>query len=117
MSARPNPPLKSLPVTPTGTGHAKPALATLGRGAAKVVARQGVLSSVRPDPRAGDSWYASGWLHVVMPPRSIPTATSVCDCGHNRSAVGRHQVLALVEEHTDHRTRCPLRTTKEGIAA
>ncbi|MGW3692060.1 hypothetical protein [Streptomyces sp. NPDC005125] len=51
-----------------------------------------------------------------MPPRAIPTATSTCLCGRNRSAVGRRKVIALVEEHAHHRTVCPFRTNQEGIA-
>ncbi|NSC22616.1 hypothetical protein FM076_16125 [Streptomyces albus subsp. chlorinus] len=56
------------------------------------------------------------WLAITAPGRgTTPTATSVCACGRNRSAVGHHKVLALVEDHTTHRSTCHQRT--EGRAA
>ncbi|MFE5628044.1 hypothetical protein [Streptomyces sp. NPDC056543] len=56
-------------------------------------------------------------LHITAPPSShaIPTATSTCECGRNRSAVGRRQVLALIADHTAHRDLCPL--LREGRTA
>ncbi|WP_326650957.1 hypothetical protein [Streptomyces sp. NBC_01750] len=118
MSTRPRPSsLKSLPAAPTGPSLAGPASAASDGGAPKVVGRTAVLSSVRPDPQQGDGRYPIAWLHIVTPQHAIPTATSVCACGRNRSAVGHKQVIALVEGHTAHRTLCALRTTQEGIAA
>ncbi|MGX1884451.1 hypothetical protein [Streptomyces sp. NPDC055287] len=119
MSPRPDAPLKSTPAATgsspaaTGSSPAVPAPATHGGGAPKVAAREGVPSSVRPAPQTGDGRYVSGLLHVVAPQGVIPTATSVCDCGRNRSAVGRKQVIALVEDHTAHRDLCPLRTASQ----
>ncbi|MBQ1118648.1 hypothetical protein KBY19_00375 [Streptomyces sp. B15] len=57
------------------------------------------------------------WLHITAPGGATPTATSVCACGRNRSAVGKPKVLALVEDHTAHRTTCHLLTRTEGRAA
>ncbi len=50
MTTPPNAPLKSLTGRPTDTAAAEPAAPAPGRGAPKVVARQGVLSAVRSDP-------------------------------------------------------------------
>ncbi|MEW2082094.1 hypothetical protein [Streptomyces sp. NPDC005283] len=57
------------------------------------------------------------WLHIAAPKGAIPTATSKCACGHDRSAIGRHNVLALIEAHTAHRENCPLRTSERRNAA
>ncbi len=117
MSAHPNPHLKCLPTT-ADTSHAETAPAPHGQRAPKVVGRQAVPIAVRPDPQTGDGRHVNGWLHVVAPQGAIPTATSVCDCGRNRSAVGRKHVIALVEDHTAHRDLCPLRTaSQEGRTA
>ncbi|GHH82822.1 hypothetical protein [Streptomyces capitiformicae] len=118
MSARPRPPLKS----PTRTGDrpsiAEPAPATDGPGRPRDAARQGVPLAVRPDPRPADGRHPVAWLRVTAPGRgAIPTATSTCACGRDRSAVGRSKVAALVAEHVDHRAVCPLRTNQEGRAA
>ncbi|RXS59702.1 hypothetical protein EST54_29170 [Streptomyces sioyaensis] len=49
-------------------------------------------------------------MHVTAPGRgAIPTATSTCLCGRDRSAVGHRKVLALIEDHHAHRTTCPWR--------
>ncbi|MFI9077659.1 hypothetical protein ACIGW8_14425 [Streptomyces sioyaensis] len=104
---RPEPPsIKSLTATHDLPGSAEPASTTDGSGAPKVVA-EGVLSALRPDPQQGDSRYPIAWLHVTAPGRgSIPTATSKCLCGRDRSAVGQHKVLALIEDHHTHRNTC-----------
>ncbi|NUK32506.1 hypothetical protein HRW16_23615 [Streptomyces lunaelactis] len=58
------------------------------------------------------------WLHICAPQGAVPTATSKCACGRDRSAVGHRKVLALIADHTNHRDTCPLRTTsQEGRAA
>ncbi|TBO56783.1 hypothetical protein EYS09_26170 [Streptomyces kasugaensis] len=49
------------------------------------------------------------WLHITAPRGAIPTATSKCCCGRDRSAIGRTKVLALIEEHEAHRDVCPWR--------
>lgn len=110
-------PLKSIPTTPTGLRAAEPAPTTSGGGAPKDVARQGVNSVLRPEMHPTDGRYPVAWLHITAPKGAIPTATSKCACGWDRSAVGRHNVLALIEAHTAHRENCPLRTTEERDAA
>ncbi|MET9434087.1 hypothetical protein [Streptomyces sp. NPDC006551] len=50
-------------------------------------------------------------------PRAIPSATSRCDCGLNRSAVGHRQVLTLTDEHAAHHAVCPLLNSTEGRSA
>ncbi|MEU2719382.1 hypothetical protein [Streptomyces smyrnaeus] len=88
------------------------------------VARQGVLSALptaqQPtSPPAGDNRYPVAWLTITAPGRgATPTATSVCACGRDRFAAGHRKVLALIEDHTTHRTLCPLlNRTTEGRAA
>lgn len=77
-----------------------------GRGT-KGVGHEAVL--LRSDPHPADG------RHPIAPGRgTVPTATSTCECGRTRSAVGQRQVLALVADHTAHRTQCPIRTTQEG---
>ncbi|MCW7986257.1 hypothetical protein XF35_12635 [Streptomyces platensis subsp. clarensis] len=50
------------------------------------------------------------WLHITAPGHgAIPTGTSKCLCGRDRSAVGHRKVLALIEDHHTHRTTCPQR--------
>ncbi|WP_411574176.1 hypothetical protein [Streptomyces fradiae] len=102
---QPRPSLKSL--TPT-TGHPRPAEPARGGGGTPKVAAEGVRSC--PDLHTSDGRHIVGMLHVTAPGRgAVPTATSLCACGHNRSAVGHRRVLALIAEHTAHRTACPLR--------
>lgn len=84
---------------------------------AKAAARQGVPSSLRPDPRPGDGRRPIAWLTITAPRGATPTATSVCDCGRNLFAAGYRRVLALIDDHTRHRTLCPLRTTEERTAS
>ncbi|MFE7388034.1 hypothetical protein [Streptomyces sp. NPDC057582] len=115
MSPRPHPHLKCLPSTPTGLDSAEPASAASGGDAPKVVA-EGVPTAVRTGPQAGDGRYPIAWLTISAPRGAVPTATSVCECGRNLFAAGHRKALALIVDHTDHRTRCPLRTTEERIA-
>ncbi|MCT2589498.1 hypothetical protein LHJ74_06080 [Streptomyces sp. N2-109] len=113
------PPLKRRPATDNGPDPATPGPAHSGRSAPKVVARQGVPSALRPDPHTGDGPTPLAWLHITAPGRrTVPSATSVCACGWDRSAIGERRVLALIADHDTHRQVCPLRTTKtEGRAA
>ncbi|MFF5518989.1 hypothetical protein [Streptomyces coeruleorubidus] len=117
MSARPRPPLKSLPATPTGPRAAVQAAPAPAVGEPKGAAREGVPSALRPDPRQGDGRYPVAWLHISAPRGAVPTATSKCLCGRDRSAVGHTKVLDLIDEHTAHRDECPLRTNQEGRQA
>ncbi|NEC84968.1 hypothetical protein G3I71_03630 [Streptomyces sp. SID12501] len=73
--------------------------------------------AVLPNSPRGDGRYPVAWLHICAPGRATPTATSRCECGRDRSAVGHPRVLALIDDHTAHRDTCPLRTTTEGRAA
>ena len=77
---------------------------------------EGVL--LRSDPRPATGVRVVGVLHIVAPGRAtVPTATSRCSCGRDRSAVGQRQVLALIDDHTAHRAMCPLLTSEGRDAA
>ncbi|MFJ1831356.1 hypothetical protein [Streptomyces sp. NPDC088178] len=115
MSTPRRPHLKSLPPPPTDPSTADPAPAASGSGAPKDVA-EGVPSSVRSDPQTGDGRYPIAWLTISAPRGAVPSATSICECGRNLFAAGHRKVLALIDDHNRHRTRCPLRTTEERIA-
>ncbi|MFM9457019.1 hypothetical protein [Streptomyces europaeiscabiei] len=117
MSALPRPALKSLPVTPTRPRAAAQAVPGPAVGEPKGAARKGVPSALRPDPQQGDGRYSIAWLCICAPRGAVPTATSKCLCGRDRSAVGHTKVLALIEGHTAHRDACPLRTNQEGRQA
>ncbi|MDT9682650.1 hypothetical protein RND61_11305 [Streptomyces sp. TRM76323] len=113
----PRPCLKSLTPTTAHRPPAEPAPAPGGGGAPKVAA-EGVRSAVRPEPHPGDGRRIVAMLHVTAPGRrAVPTATSVCACGRNRSAVGHRRVAVLIEEHAAHRAACPLRHHAERTAA
>lgn len=116
MTTREHPPTNSQLASPAHPRSAEPAHTPPGSGAPRVVARKGVLSAVRPDPERGDGRYPIAWLHVTAPGGgAIPTATSKCLCGRDRSAVGHRKVLALIEDHHAHRTVCSWR--RSGAAA
>lgn len=117
MSTRLRPQLKSLPATPTGPRAAAQAAPAPAVGEPKGAARKGVPSALRPDPRQGDGRNPIAWLCISAPRGAVPTATSKCLCGRDRSAVGHTKVLALIEDHTDHRDVCPLRINQEGRQA
>ncbi|MFJ9651784.1 MULTISPECIES: hypothetical protein [Streptomyces] len=85
-------------------------------GALRVVA-EGVPTAVHPDQQTGDGRYPIAWLTITAPRGATPTATSICQCGRNLFAAGHHKALALIADHTDHKTRCPLRADQEGAAA
>ncbi|MEU8872406.1 hypothetical protein AB0D24_14760 [Streptomyces javensis] len=115
----PTPPrrhLKSPSATPDRPQAAERAPVPDGRSAPEVVGRQAVPSALRSDEQQGDGRYPAAWLHITAPPdwRAVPTATSKCSCGRDRSAVGRRRVLALIADHEAHKTTCPLRTPQEG---
>ncbi|MFE6679590.1 hypothetical protein [Streptomyces sp. NPDC057729] len=115
MSTQRRPRLKSLPTPPTGPSTADPTPATSGSSAPKDVA-EGVPTAVRSDPQTGDGRYPVAWLTISAPRGTVPTATSICECGRNLFAAGHRKALALIDDHNRHRTRCPLRTTEERIA-
>ncbi|GGR43103.1 hypothetical protein [Streptomyces netropsis] len=114
MTAPARSPFKS-PTPPTGQPNpAKPTRAPDGSGAPKLAARQGVHSALRPEPHQADGRYPVAWLHITAPPeRNVtPYATSWCQCGHEASAMGHRAVLRLINDHTEHRAVCPLRTAE-----
>ncbi|WP_258040063.1 hypothetical protein [Streptomyces sp. SM1] len=114
MSTPSRPPLKSITNTPTGSHAAEPGSVRPTVGEPKGAARKGVTSAVRPHPPRGDGRFPVAWLHISAPKGAVPTATSRCLCGRDRSAVGHRRVLALITDHTAHRDTCPLRTPQEG---
>ncbi|MFJ1832151.1 hypothetical protein [Streptomyces sp. NPDC088178] len=116
MSTQRRPHLKSLPPPSTGPSTANPVRATPGSSAPRVVGRKAVLSSVLSDQPVGDGRYPIAWLTISAPRGAVPTATSICECGRNLFAAGQRKALALIADHTAHKTRCPLRTTEERIA-
>ncbi|WP_405673741.1 hypothetical protein [Streptomyces canus] len=86
-------------------------------GAPKGVA-EGVRSALGADPNGDDGRRPIAWLNIRAPGRgTIPTATSWCACGRDRSAVGIRRVQALIADHTTHRDTCTLRNPQEGRAA
>ncbi|MGW0756339.1 hypothetical protein ACWD1Y_07600 [Streptomyces sp. NPDC002814] len=113
-----NPPRsKSLTRHPGGPRAAQPGPARPTVGEPTGAARKGVPIAVRPNPQTGDGRYPVAWLHIVAPRGAVPTATSWCACGRDRSAVGRARVLALIDDHTAHRDTCTFRNPQEGRAA
>ncbi|MFG2460539.1 hypothetical protein ACGFWE_26245 [Streptomyces sp. NPDC048523] len=116
MTAPPRLPLEGQPATVTGPRAAEPGPPRAAVGARRVVAA-GVPSALRPAPQAGDGRYIVGLLRITAPRGAVPTATSTCMCGRDRSAVGRGKVLALITDHEAHRDLCPLRSSQEGRAA
>ncbi|MDT0388258.1 hypothetical protein [Streptomyces dubilierae] len=113
----PAPALKSVTGTPASLPAARSAAPEATVGEPKGAARQGVRTACSPAPHGYDGRRPFAWLHVIAPRGAAPTATSRCACGRDRSAVGRARVLALIADHTSHRTVCPLRHPQEGRAA
>ncbi|MFD3940063.1 hypothetical protein ACFWSF_35360 [Streptomyces sp. NPDC058611] len=96
---------------------AEPAPAPDGGGALRVVA-EGVPSAVPPDPGWDDGRRPVAWLHITAPGRGVtPSARSWCTCGRDLFAAGQARALALIADHAQHRTHCPLLVTQEGKAA
>ncbi|MFJ2199407.1 hypothetical protein [Streptomyces violaceusniger] len=108
---------KSLTSPLADPSPAQPAPAPDGRSAPKDVGRKAVPSALRPDQHQGDSQYLIAWLHITAPRGAVPTAHSWCACGHDRSAIGKPRVLALINAHEAHKTACPLRSSQEGAIA
>ncbi|WP_404959172.1 hypothetical protein [Streptomyces sp. 147326] len=117
MTSHPPPPLEGPTPAPTGLSPAEPAPAREGGSALKVVA-EGVPSFVRPDPRGDDGRRPVAWLHIVAPGRGVtPSVRSWCQCGRDLFAAGQARALALINDHVQHRTLCPLLVSQEGMAA
>ncbi|MGG7608558.1 hypothetical protein ACQ5JZ_03855 [Streptomyces sp. ZG43] len=100
------PHLKSLS-TPTGPHLAEPVPATTARAAAKDAA-EGARSAHRPDPRPVDGRHPVAWLTITAPRGATPTVHSLCACGRDLFAAGHRRALALIADHDQHRTHCPL---------
>jgi hypothetical protein len=110
-------PLKSVTGSPAGPLAARSTAPRSAVGEPEGAARQGVRTACSPDPRGDDGRRPIAWLHVAAPRGAVPTATSRCACGRDRSAIGKPRVLALIDDHAAHRTVCPLRHPQEGRAA
>lgn len=110
MSTPPRPPLKSITPTRTLPHAAEPSTLRAAEGEPKGAARKGVRTALRANPRSDDGRYPVAWLHIVASRGAVPTATSRCACGRDRSAVGHARVLDLITDHETHRDTCPLRT-------
>lgn len=118
MSTREHPPANSPRSAPAGISPAEPTAAPDGSGAPKVVARQGVLSAVCPDPRSDDGRKPVAWLHISAPGRGvIPSVRSWCACGRDLFTTGQTRALALIADHKRHRSLCPHLVSQEGKAA
>ncbi|QDY77529.1 hypothetical protein [Streptomyces qinzhouensis] len=99
---------KSTALTPTGPHTAEPNPSTDGRSAPESRRPKGVPSVCLPESRSAiDGRTIVGGLRITAPRGAVPTATSWCACGRDRSAVGHRRIAALVTDHTHHRTVCP----------
>ncbi|MBX7552293.1 hypothetical protein K1Y78_30870 [Streptomyces sp. tea 10] len=114
MTAPNRPLLEGQPPAPTGPHAAEPTTVQPVEGEPKGAARKGVRTVLCSDPRPADGRYPVAWLHIRAPRGTVPTATSKCLCGWDRSAIGKPRVLALIEAHTAHHDVCPLRSPQEG---
>ncbi|MFJ5707929.1 hypothetical protein [Streptomyces sp. NPDC093105] len=47
---------------------------------------------------------------------TTPSARSWCSCGRDLAAFGQRKVAALIEDHTRHRTACPLLAEGKEVA-
>ncbi|WP_221348673.1 hypothetical protein [Streptomyces beigongshangae] len=92
MTSHPDPLLKSIPGTPTGSGPAEPAAPATGRGAPKVAA-EGVRTALVLDPEAVAVSGICPGLRVRF--TRPPVADWLCACGHHERARGRAAVTAL----------------------
>ncbi|WP_078917424.1 hypothetical protein [Streptomyces sp. NRRL S-813] len=114
----PTPPALDCPTNTRTRPHAAPQpVDAAALGEPKGAARQGVRTALGSDPHSDDGRRPVAWLHIVAPRGAVPTATSRCACGRDRSAIGRVRVLALIDDHAAHRDACPLRNPQEGRAA
>ncbi len=107
MSAAQHPPTKS-PSATRQPHPAEPACTTTSLSAPKDAARRASFQRSDPHP-TGDGRYPVAWLHISAPRGAVPTATSKCCCGRDKSAIGRTNALALIADHEAHRNVCPWR--------
>lgn len=92
-------------------GHHWPAAAGQPVRLRAVGAREGVVEDVRvgSDPRPATGPRILAMLQIGAAGRSaMPTAHSWCSCGRDLKAFGHQQVARLTDDHTRHRTTCPL---------
>ncbi|MFF0484110.1 hypothetical protein [Streptomyces sp. NPDC004435] len=83
-------------------------------GAEKVVA-EGVRSG--SDPRQATGPRILAMLHIGAADRNAsPTAHSWCSCGRDLKVFGHQQVARLADDHTRHRSQCPLLTEGKEAA-
>ncbi|WP_406508427.1 hypothetical protein [Streptomyces sp. NBC_00212] len=113
MTTHPTPALKSLP-TPADRPERAGSRGAGAGGAAKDGARRASASACPLDAAHDDGRRIVALLHIVAPRGTTPTARSRCSCGQDLSAIGRPRVLALINDHTTHRTECPLLHAQEG---
>lgn len=114
---QPRPAGKGTTLTPNGPHVADRSAPPAPLGEPTGAARKGVRTALRSDVRRGDGRYPVAWLTIRAPSGATPSAVSVCLCGRDRRAFGKARVLALIADHDDHRTACPLRTPQEGRTA
>ncbi|MFJ3933992.1 MULTISPECIES: hypothetical protein [unclassified Streptomyces] len=56
-------------------------------------------------------------LRISAPGRdATPSARSWCSCGRDLTALGQRRAAALIEDHTRHRSLCPLLTEGKEAA-
>lgn len=130
MTAPAADPLEGQPSAPTGQRAAEPAGRQPVEGVPKGVARQGVLSVFRPEPRpAGHARHAGEdptperpGIRIYAPPvyrhhydgarwskkryGDTPSAAYACPCGETGTARGQGAVAALVTEYEAHKHFC-----------
>ncbi|MEU9498178.1 hypothetical protein [Streptomyces sp. NPDC048196] len=113
MSTQPPPPLEGQPASTTAPCSAEPARTPFDSGAPKGVARQGVLSALRPDPRQPAQPAAElvfYGLHIIAEPEWRIAVTAACPCGFRRQVRGRAKVAQTIEDYTRHKETCPRHT-------
>jgi hypothetical protein len=129
MTSDRRPGLEGQPPAPTGPQAAGPAEPRPDVGVPKGVARQGVLSIFRTEPRpAGHARHASEdptperpGIRIYAPPvyrhhydrarwstryGDTPTAAYACTCGETDTARGQEAVAALVHDYATHKHFC-----------
>lgn len=83
-------------------------------GASKAVA-EGVPSSSGPHPTEDPRIVAL--LRISAPGRdATPSVRSWCSCGRDLVAFGQRKAAALIDDHTRHRSVCPLLTEGKEAA-
>ncbi|MGW3272547.1 hypothetical protein ACWDFH_13885 [Streptomyces kronopolitis] len=113
MTSRPHPPTKSTPAAPAPLSLAEPTRTPAGNGAPKGVARQGVLSALRPDPNKPTQRHPEPvfyGLHIVAQPKWRIAVTAACPCGFRLQVRGCAKVAQTIEDYTRHKETCSRHT-------